>query len=149
MVKLVKLYQLRSADMTRKEAREYCFILMFEYEFQKNTAEELLSYFEDNDIKLGNQKNYIEGLLNTALKNLDKIDQLIEKYTKGWKINRLPKVTLSVLRVAICEIMYFDDIPDGIAINEAVELAKKYNDEKNGKFANGVLSSVSKGKLDE
>ncbi len=135
--------------MTRKEAREYCFILMFEYEFQKNTALELLSYFEDNGIKLGSQKEYIENLLNTALENLSSIDELIEKYTKGWRISRLPKVTLSVLRVAICEIMYFDDIPDGISINEAVELAKKYNDEKNGKFVNGVLASVSKGKINE
>lgn len=135
--------------MTRKEAREYCFILMFEYEFQKNTALELLSYFEDNNIKLGNQKEYIENLLNTALDNLASIDELIEKYTKGWRISRLPKVTLSVLRVAICEIIYFDDIPDGIAINEAVELAKKYNDDKNGKFVNGVLASVSKGKVNE
>lgn len=135
--------------MTRKEAREYCFILMFEHEFQKNSASELLSYFEDNGIKLGSQKEYIENLLNTALDNLPAIDDLIEKYTKGWRISRLPKVTLSVLRVAVCEIMYFDDIPDGIAINEAVELAKKYNDEKNGKFVNGVLSSVSKGKINE
>ncbi len=132
--------------MTRKEAREQCFILMFEYEVQKNSPDEMLEYLFTEVADPGNQKDYIETVLNTAIENLETIDETIESNTKGWKITRLPKVTLSVLRVAVCEMLYMDDIPDSISINEAVELAKKYHDEKNGKFVNGVLASVFKGK---
>jgi len=132
--------------MTRKEARKYCFKLMFEYEVQKNDALTLLSFFEQNGFELKNQREYVETLINTALANMDAIDETIEKNSKGWRLSRLPKVTLAVLRVAVCEILYMDDIPDSIAINEAVELAKTYHDEKSGKFVNGILSSVFKGK---
>lgn len=132
--------------MTRKDAREYCFKLIFEYEVQKNSAKELLSYFAENEIELGNQTEYVEAILNKTLDNLCVIDETIEKNTKGWRITRLPKVTLAILRLAVCEILYMEDIADGIAINEAVEIAKTYNDEKNGKFVNGILSSVAKGK---
>ena len=125
--------------MTRKEAREHCFKLMFEYEVQKNDTQTMLSYFVENELSLGSQKNYVETLLRSAVEN-------IEQNTKGWRISRLPKVTLAVLRVAVAEMLYMDDIADSISINEAVELAKTYNDEKNGKFVNGILASVFKGK---
>ncbi len=132
--------------MTRKEAREHCFKLMFEFEVQKNDFQTMLSYFEENELELGNQKAYVETLLRTAVENIAAIDETIEKNTKDWRISRLPKVTLAVLRVAAAEMLYMDDIPDSISINEAVELAKTYSDEKNGKFVNGVLASVFKGK---
>ena len=132
--------------MTRKEAREHCFVLMFEYEVQKNSPEEMLAYLYENVAEPGKQKEYLETVVKTAVEHLGEIDAVIEKNTNGWKINRLPKVTLAVLRVAVCEMLYMDDISDGIAINEAVEIAKKYHDEKNGKFVNGILSSVFKGK---
>lgn len=132
--------------MTRKEAREYCFKLMFEYEVQKNDIQTMLSYFEENDLNLKAQKEYVESLLNKAVENIAVIDEIIEKNSKGWHISRLPKITLAVLRVAVTEMLYMDDIPDSISINEAVEIAKTYSDEKNGKFVNGILSSVFKGK---
>lgn len=132
--------------MTRKEAREYCFKLMFEYEVQKNDAKTMLSFFDENELDLGNQAEYVKTLLNAAVENIKTIDETIEKNTKGWRISRLPKVTLAVLRVAVCEMLYMDDIPDSISINEAVELAKTYNDVKSGKFVNGILASVLKEK---
>ena len=132
--------------MTRKEARELCFKLIFEYEVQKNDAESMLSYLEEDEQDLGNQREYVESLLHNALDNIKDIDNAIIKNTKGWQITRLPKVTLAILRVAICEMLYMDDIPESISINEAVELAKIYNDEQNGKFVNGILSSVYKEK---
>ena len=95
---------------------------------------------------LGNQAEYVKTLLNAAVENIKTIDETIEKNTKGWRISRLPKVTLAVLRVAVCEMLYMDDIPDSISINEAVELAKTYNDVKSGKFVNGILASVLKEK---
>lgn len=132
--------------MTRKEAREYCFKLMFEYEVQKNDSQTMFAYFAENEISTGNQTEYVKTLLDSAVENIAAIDEVIEKNTKGWRISRLPKVTLAILRVAVAEMLFMDDIPDSISINEAVELAKIYIDEKNGKFVNGILASVFKGK---
>ena len=132
--------------MTRKEAREYCFKLMFQYEVQKSDVQTLLSFFEENELPLGKQSDYIHPVLNSAVLNIHTIDEATEKDAKGWRISRLPKVTLAVLRVAITEILYMDDVPDSISINEAVEIAKSYGDEKNGKFVNGILASVLKDK---
>ena len=132
--------------MTRKEAREHCFKLMFEYEVQKNDLETMLSYFAENELVTGKQTDYVTALLQNATANIAAIDSVIEQNATDWHVARLPKVTLAILRVAITEMFYMDDIPDSISINEAVELAKTYNDEKNGKFVNGVLSSVFKGK---
>lgn len=132
--------------MTRKEARENCFKLLFEYEVQKLTASEALDLFYELTEDVKGQTDYIDNTVKTAIENVEAIDAIIEKFSKGWKVSRLAKVTLAVLRVAICEIMYMDDIADSIAINEAVEIAKIYGDEKSPKFVNGVLSSVYKSK---
>jgi len=132
--------------MTRKDARENCFKLLFEYEVQKISAEEALSLFYELTEEVSGQSDYIDNTVKTVISNIEEIDSVIEKFSAGWKISRLAKVTLAVLRVAVCEILYMDDIADGIAINEAVEIAKKYNDEKSAKFVNGVLSSVYKSK---
>lgn len=132
--------------MTRKDARENCFKLLFEYEVQKITADEALELFYELTENIDTQADYIDTTVKTAISNVEKIDAIIEEYSKGWKISRLAKVTLAVLRVAVCELLYMDEIPDSIAINEAVEIAKKYNDEKSAKFVNGVLSSVYKSK---
>ncbi len=132
--------------MTRKEARENCFKLLFEYEVQKISAKEALDLFYELTEDTKNQADYINSTVETAILNVEEIDKIIEEYSKGWKISRLAKVTLAVLRVGICELLYMDDIADSVAINEAVEIAKKYNDEKSGKFVNGILSSVYKSK---
>ena len=132
--------------MTRKEARENCFKLLFEYEVQKITADEALELFYELTEDVKGQSDYIDKTVKTTIENVEKIDAVIEEYSKGWKVSRLAKVTLAVLRVGICELLYMDDIADSIAINEAVEIAKIYNDEKAGKFVNGILSSVYKSK---
>ena len=132
--------------MTRKDARENCFKLLFEYEVQKITAEEALELFYELTEEVDGQSDYIDNTVKTAISNIEEIDAVIEKFSNDWKISRLAKVTLAVLRVAVCELLYMDDIADSIAINEAVEIAKKYNDEKSAKFVNGVLSSVYKSK---
>ena len=132
--------------MTRKEARENCFKLLFEYEVQKITATEALELFYELTEDVEGQADYIDRTVKTTIDNVEKIDAIIEEYSKGWKVSRLAKVTLAVLRVGICELLFMDDIADSIAINEAVEIAKIYNDEKAGKFVNGILSSVFKSK---
>jgi len=130
--------------MTRKEAREAGFIMAFEYEFQKLPADTLLELYYTYQSNIGNQQDYLETLVHTTLDHLTDIDALIAQNAVGWTLSRLSKVSLAALRIGICEILYNEDIPNSIAINEAVQLSKDYESEKAGAFVNGILSSVIK-----
>ena len=77
-----------------------------------------------------------------VLPRLVELDSLIAKYSKGWKLNRIPKVNLAILRIAVYEIIFENDTPDSVAINEAVELAKKYSGSDDSAFINGILGAV-------
>ncbi len=129
--------------MTRREEREQAFILLFEKSFDSETEiAELYDFAVENEAITGSA--FAKGLICTAWENVAEIDAVIEKYAKGWKINRISKVALAVLRLAVCEIKYYDDIPVGVSINEAVELCKKYAAKDDSAFVNGILGSVSK-----
>lgn len=129
--------------MTRREEREQAFVLLFEKSFnQEIELDELYDFAVENEVITGSE--FIRSLLFKTWENVADIDLIIEKYSHGWKINRISKVALAVLRLAICEIKYFEDIPVGVSINEAVELCKKYAAKDDSVFVNGILGSVSK-----
>lgn len=134
--------------MTRKEARDAAFKIMFEYIFQKDTANELLLKYYELFGEPDGQKEYLEQLISGCMENLTTLDGKISENLSKRPINRISKVSLSVLRIAVYEIMFSENIANSIVINEAVELAKTYESPTTGKFVNGVLSSVLKG-LDE
>ena len=100
---------------------------------------------ELNDIQLDDaiDKEYMKTICENLKENKEKIDELINKYAKNWSVNRMPKVDLSILRLAICELVFIEEIPNKVSINEAIELAKLYCDDKSPKFINGILGSVS------
>ena len=109
--------------MNRSEMREQAFILLFEKEFfAELECAELEESFAENYVPLS---EYAKNAFENTYANRDQIDSVIEKYLKGWKIGRLPKVNLAILRLAVYEIMFEDSVPDSAAVNEAVELAKK------------------------
>ena len=126
--------------MTRKESREQAFILLFEYSFSGDSAEELFAVANEAGIK--EHDDYCIKVVNDAINNIDTIDELISKYSKGWSTSRISKVALAALRLAIAEICYFDDIPASVSINEGVELIKKYASDQDASFANGILGSI-------
>ncbi len=129
--------------MTRREEREQAFILLFEKSFNEETEiSELYDLALEDEIVA--ESEFVKSLAFKAWENLESIDPVIEKHAKGWKLGRISKVALAVLRMAICEILYFDDIPVGVSINEAVELCKKYAAKDDASFVNGLLGSVSK-----
>lgn len=129
--------------LTRREEREQAFFLVFEKAFNSETElQELYDLALETEII--SDSAFVKELSFKTLENVESIDPVIEKYCIGWKMNRISKVALAVLRLAVCEILYFDDIPVGVSINEAVELCKKYASEEDKSFVNGVLSSVSK-----
>ena len=96
-----------------------------------------------------NSKEYITRLATTMDDYRIQIDKYIEKYAKGWKLSRISKTAMAVMRCAICEVLYMDDIPNAAAINEAVELAKGYDDAETVSFVNGVLGGFMRGELNE
>ena len=95
------------------------------------------------------QKDYIIRLAENMEEYRIQIDKYIEKYAHGWKVERISKTAIAVLRCAICEVMYMDDIPNSAAINEAVELAKGYDEPETVAFINGVLGGFMRGEFGE
>ena len=120
-------------------------------EYIINRYEELrLQYSNNPNLELNNieledaiDKNYMATICENVKENKEQIDELINKYAKNWSVSRMPKVDLSILRLAICELIFIDEIPNKVSINEAIELAKLYCDDKSPKFINGILGSVS------
>jgi N utilization substance protein B len=134
--------------------------LIYEMEYHDDLPEELMEkvfsehYFprlaEEADIyqEKPNEKQmqYIEHCVKGVYVKKQEIDALIEQYAVGWKISRISKVSLAVLRLAIFEIYYVDDAPTGAVINEAVEIARRYEEEDKVSFINGILGSVARAK---
>ena len=131
--------------MTRKEAREQAFIIVFEKEFNSEySLDEIIDAAKEAE--LFDADDFARTLSEKTLSGLDALDDTITSNLRGgWKISRISKVSLAILRLAICEMLNFPDIPVSVSINEAVELAKKYAAEEDYSFVNGLLSSVSKG----
>jgi N utilization substance protein B len=117
--------------------------LLFEIDYKMDEADEVLENFFEEKKPNKKDKEYIDGVVRGTLKNLDRIDGLIENHSKDWKINRFSRVDLTVLRLATFELEY-TDTPISVVINEAVELAKRYGSEKSGSFVNGILSGIVK-----
>ena len=127
--------------MTRREAREAVFGLLFESEFRKEESAEEIYYSSVENREIG-EDAYIKKAYFTVVEKKDEIDTLIGKHSNGWKTGRLTVVSRSVLRLCVYEMLYEDGIPYNVSINEAVELSKKYDDEKARPFVNGVLNSI-------
>lgn len=122
--------------MRRRKARELVLRLLYQREFRDVSIDELLNEYSYKDAYIGQTLRGVE-------ENLQKIDAIISKRAKGWKLNRLVSVDRNILRLGIYELL-FTQVPPEAVINEAVELAKKYSTEKSGSFINGILDRVYK-----
>ncbi|MCR5775220.1 MAG: transcription antitermination factor NusB [Lachnospiraceae bacterium] len=132
--------------MARSAIREHVFILLFESLFctREAMAGQADNYFEHLDKPVDPESEaYIEDRFRGIVEKIGDIDSRIEEKSKGWKLNRIGKVELSILRLAVYEIIYDEEVPVSVAINEAVELAKKYGQEQAGSFVNGVLAKFT------
>lgn len=149
--------------MTRAQLREHIFKLLFRVEFNRieDMPDQLVHYFENplmgteaegvsEDIRLaaGDEK-YITDKYLSIRERIPELDELIDSAAKGWKTSRLGKVDLTILRLAVYEMKYDEDIPVSVAINEAVELAKKFGQEESSSFINGILAKLAKASDDE
>lgn len=130
--------------MGRRASREIAMKLLYQLEIQKGDREEQIQRVLEENSFTEKDRSYVIEVVEGVQRNLADIDKAIELHSKGWKISRISKIDLSILRLSIYEICFRDDIPYNVSVNEAVELAKKYSNEDAGSFVNGILSKVSK-----
>ena len=147
--------------MVRNTARENAVHLAYELSFTDKTAAELVEerltkeYFEtlcDEDeiyreVPGGKQSEYIRSVVEGVAQHAPELDEFIARYARGWSFERIPLVASAIMRVAMYEVLYRDDIPNSVAINEAVELAKKYETPETVRFINGILGSFVRSEI--
>ncbi|MCF0120538.1 MAG: transcription antitermination factor NusB [Oscillospiraceae bacterium] len=145
--------------MTRNNAREMAVRLCYALSENPRPADDFLTeFFEDEHYAVmasedelfaekprGKNLEYITRVVRGISEHSAELDGYIEKYSKGWKFERISRTAHAVIKVAMFEIMYMPDVPDGVAINEAVEISRKYDIEETVKFVNGLLGSFKKG----
>lgn len=134
--------------MTKKKTRENLYIMLFQTNFYQEEdrteqAELYLEGLEDSDAT-DKAKEVLRERYHAVLGHLEEIDRKIEEKAKGWALSRIAKSDLTILRLAVFEILFDEDVPDSVAINEAVELAKLYGGDKSYAFVNGVLAAIVK-----
>ena len=133
--------------MSRRELREQIFKLLFRVEFnhKDDMPEQIQLFFQQNDEQVSEKKQEeITQKYEKIVERLEEIDEIIEQTANGWTIGRMGKVDLAILRLAVYEMKKDEDIPVSVAINEAVELAKKFGQDESPSFINGVLAKLAK-----
>lgn len=135
--------------MSRRTARKHIFNLIFQIEFNKDidTSEMMSVYSEEYKNYENSDVDFIRDEYEGIVDNIDSIDNIINEASKGWDVTRMPKTDLAILRLAVYEIEY-SNVPDKVAANEAVELAKEFGEDKSPSFINGILGNIinNKGK---
>ncbi len=130
--------------MSRIEAREVAFCLLFERSFNINTVPADYKRLFDNIDLNEDDIAYVKAVIDAYEVNHDQIDSAIEQNSVNWKLSRIPRADLSIMRLAICEMMYCNDVPAKVAINEAINLSKRYCEDEAPSFINGVLDGCMK-----
>jgi len=129
--------------MARKDAREFAMQTLFQIDVHKDFENPDIEKYIGNK-KLGDQKNYVVKLLTDICANISQIDEKINQCSETWPTSRMAKTDLAITRIAVGEIMFLEDVPKPVAINEAVNLAKDYGTDTSAGFINAVLAKVEK-----
>ena len=129
------------AELKRKEAREEAFRLLFETEFREECDPDAVFAISESNREVG-ENDYIKAVYFGVNEHREEIDARIERHSNGWKISRITPVSRSAIRLCIYEMLFLEDIPLNVSLNEAIELVKKYDDEKMRAFVNGLLHGV-------
>jgi transcription antitermination protein NusB len=133
-------------NMSRKEARESAMQLVYQISIGQTNADEILSSYHDNlEVSLADEeKAYIDECVKGVEQNLSEIDSYIERFSRGWKVNRIAKVDMAIMRLALYEMLHMEGVPKVVSVNEAIELAKKYGGDNSPSFINGILGNIIK-----
>ena len=133
--------------MTRREQRDLAVVLLYQADIQKEPPQYVLDIYCEEYETAEAELTFTKAELFGTFERIGEIDSVIASSSKGWTNDRISRVAMAILRLAVYEMTFSGDIPVSVAINEAVELAKKYEDEKIAAFINGVLSDVVKKQL--
>ena len=127
---------------TRRQARELAMQALFYMDMQKNSSTEMLEYFCGCFSPSKKSRPFFMKLVTGVLEKKDEIDALVERFSQNWKISRMSCVDRNVMRIAVYEMLYCDDIPPKVSINEAVDVGKKFGTQESGAFINGIMDSI-------
>ena len=128
----------------RTQAREYALQILYQIDVRKDPEDRILVDFWKNIEAEPEVSDFAAKLVIGAIRNKKRIDEVISKYASNWKMSRMAVIDRNVLRMATFELLFCDDIPPKVSINEAVDLAKKFGDIESGKFVNGILDKINK-----
>jgi len=131
--------------MNRKLTREEVMKLFYEMDMNDDFSIERSERYLNNIENMKIDTTYFRHTSLSFVENLKSIDNLINEYSSDWKINRIAKIDIAIMRLAITEMLYDDEIPISVSINEAIELCKKYSNEDSHKFINGILGNINRG----
>jgi transcription antitermination protein NusB len=129
---------------SRRKARELAMQVLYRKEMGVQSEKEVLYELFSSDFYSKEIQEFVRELVEKTITNIKEIDRLISNNAKNWKIGRIATIDKNILRLAICELLYFSEIPPKASIDEAIELAKKYSTLESGKFVNGILDSIMK-----
>jgi N utilization substance protein B len=128
----------------RTQAREYALQILYQCEVNPDALEQTIaSFWIQNQPASSESRVYAENLVRGTMQNLIHIDEVISRVARNWQLSRMAIIDRNILRYATYELLFMDDIPPKVAINEAVNIAKKYSQEDSGKFVNGILDKIT------
>jgi len=128
----------------RSRARELALMVLYQMDITRDTAAEALKDFWENHKADADVRGFASQLVTGTIQNLERIDQVVRHCAENWEIHRMATVDRNILRLATYELLFVDEIPLKVSINEAVDLAKKFGDVESGRFVNGILDRIGK-----
>jgi N utilization substance protein B len=134
----------RHDSIPRRKSREFALQVLYQLEITQKDIVETLAQFQDHFSGNHERDDFMERLVNGVLDHCKEIDRLIERYSENWRLDRMNMIDRAILRMAIFELLYCEEIPPKVTLNEAIELGKRFGSEDSGSFINGILDRIQK-----
>ena len=128
----------------RRKSREFALQVLYQLDITHQDINKTLAQFQDHFSGSDERDDFMEHLVNGVVGHCQEIDRLIEKYSENWRLDRLNMIDRTILRIAIFELIYCEEIPPKVTLNEAIELGKRFGSEDSGSFINGILDRIQK-----
>ena len=126
----------------RRKSREFALQALYQLNISKQDATALLAQFQEHFLPDGEADEFLRRLVLGVLEHCKELDRLIERYSENWRLDRIDVIDRNILRMALFELLYCEDIPPKVTINEAIDLGKRYGSEDSGSFINGILDRI-------
>lgn len=126
----------------RRKSREFALQALYQLNITKQDVTALLAQFQEHFLPDGEADEFLRRLVLGVLKHCEELDRLIERYSENWRLDRIDVIDRNILRMALFELLYCEDIPPKVSINEAIDLGKRYGSEDSGSFINGILDRI-------